>query len=824
MSTGVRTIYIELRASAERLQQDLVDVTGKLDRAGKSGKEAGGQISTGMTTASESFGRVAKTAVEAGVAIESVAKAAARYSSIAAVSGTTTEGLVNSYRALRIALDPSMFTVATIAAGVLTEQTIKLTLARARLIEQQSLIAAKSGVGVGQIDALSQITSIAGGNTSAVLGLGKSPQELTEIAIKFAAIQDPAQRAALAVQLFGDKAGVALQELNSKFVSASSAVQQYGIVLTDVSRNQIYTFRKDLVDLKDALLDFSSAKAGWESVKTRAEEIAAAFEDMVKRGTSALGQLIDKQTGLGGLGKPGTLSAGDIAKANAGKDSVGMGMVADDLFAQAQGAHFRQSQTLEGQQAAQRAAQERADSAYGKLNDGTQRTSAERFGLATEQQSAQALATAIGVRIKGMKDAADAEAKAEAAAEELAKFQAGAGERLNALYQSATLSGMKDPVARSMYEGRIEIGRDADKTTDSEKSGRAAIATQNFRQALADLQKQLASGTLSELAKEEAFKLKTFGEQLLKKTTADDEANTKQRRVSEIQIQGATQPDEAKNSADKLAAERAYGTQISHTFQQQLAYMQQIAKLDDKAAAIAVTRAQDELDIANANGDVVRAADAQLKLEKAITDQLDQQYKSATQILIAKQKDTLGNQLGQIGQQGANSLGGAAAKAIIDGKGIGTDIRNSLKGIGKEMLGTVFSKAIEEMVVAITGNTIATNINTLWTQLQTLVSKIPFLAGGGDVSAGHPVVVGDGGRSEVFVPDTAGHVFPSTSEYLKANRISGGQPRPSSGSNYGGHTFNVTQHIYETQDAQESGRQFTSFLKAMIPSAAVYGS
>lgn len=53
--------------------------------------------------------------------------------------------------------------------------------------------------------------------------------------------------------------------------------------------------------------------------------------------------------------------------------------------------------------------------------------------------------------------------------------------------------------------------------------------------------------------------------------------------------------------------------------------------------------------------------------------------------------------------------------------------------------------------------------------LETLASiGIPFLAGGGDVSRNSPVVVGDGGKPELFVPHTSGRVYPD------ANAFSGG--------------------------------------------------
>jgi hypothetical protein len=848
MSSPIRTIYVELRASAEKLQADMAAATTKLDKVGTSGREAGRQIATGMDTASVSFGKVARNATEAALAAESFARALGRYTTIAAASGVTTERLVDSYRLLRVALSPTPFTVATIATGVLAETTIKLVNARARLIEQQALMAAKGGRSASQVELLSGITSAAGGNQASVLGLGKTPQELAEIANRFAAIEDPAERAALAVQLFGEHAGDALRELTPTFANAAWAASQFGVTLNATARKEIDGLHRDLQQLGRVFTDWSVEKTWAQSLKTLFVEVAAAYYDMSKRVIGATGSMIDKITGIGGIGKPGTLSPGDIAKAGARQDDVNLGLTADELNAQAQLARFRQGQTLEGRRAAQAEAQGRADAAYSKLNDGTQRTGQERFLLANEQGAAQQLATAIGLQIKALEDSAEAQRRAKEAAEKLAAFQSGAADRLNSLFQSATASGIKDPTARAMYEGRIEIGRDADKTTPEEKSGRAAIATQQFRQVLAAEQQKWAAGVMEELDRAEAFTLGAFGKVLQKNYEDAEKENTKQRRVAEIQAEGASQPAEAKNSADKLQAERDYGLQIGHTFQQRLAYMQKIAQLDNEAAQIKIDQAQREVDTAKANNDEVRAAEAQLRLDKAITDQKNQQAQAQNAIDITKKDQSFAGRLGRDFEGMRNAVPAAFSSALGDavfggrkGESAGKQLGDSMKNLGKGM----FDKLVEQIIVQVAGLALNTTAITANTAAQTAagaggfagtLQKLmgPFMsifgfADGTDSAPGGWSLVGERGPELMNVPRGAQIIphhaldFPSTSDYMKVSgpALGGGSVGGRSTSISGGnHTF----HIYEVSNGQETARQVANYLRGAIPNAAPFSS
>jgi hypothetical protein len=283
---AVRTVYIELRASAEKLRADMVAAKAGVLEIGKSGEESGKRMASGMNEASVSVRKVAKEATEATLALagayRSFSSAVKVYGAAAVTAGGSTQGLVDTYRALRVALSPTPFTIATVAVGILAEETIRLTNVRAKLIEQQSLMAATSGRSVGGIELIHSASGISGSNETVIQGLidavGKNAKtspanyqsglaalgmtsseadsvqwvdELGRIAKAFDSIDDPAKRAALAVQLFGKgHAAEALQQLTPAFANATDAATRFGLTLGSTSRQQIYAFRHDMQDLK----------------------------------------------------------------------------------------------------------------------------------------------------------------------------------------------------------------------------------------------------------------------------------------------------------------------------------------------------------------------------------------------------------------------------------------------------------------------------------------------------------------------------------------------------------------------------------------------
>jgi len=469
--------------SVDTLTNSLSKVVSISERAAKNSEGAFSSFGSELAP----IGRDAVKAAEgltALVASHTLYTAAiARYSSTAIAGASSTDTLVNSYRGVRLALSPTPFTVATVAIGFLTEETIRLTNARARLIEQQSLISATTGLSVGAIQRIDATANLSGGSAANLrslysslsaridnqqssvrsglntLGISSSlgrqgesvdPALLQKIAEGFTSIEDPVKRAAAAVQLFGDdKAGEALRELGFSFVDASNAANKYGVTLDSLSRNQIFTARQDFLRLKDSLTDFSDIKGWWNGVETGAEIVAAATEDMAKRGAKALDDFIGRTTGLrGALAPLLTLPSTDLGSRQL---SIRQGLVADDLFAQAQGTRVRQGETLEGQRSAQSDAQARADSAYSQLAKDAEKRRLDphdpsllggdaRFALATQQQSAAAVAVSIGEKVKAMEASQQASADADALATRTRRAQ------------SEALLSSRETLARSNFD------------------------------------------------------------------------------------------------------------------------------------------------------------------------------------------------------------------------------------------------------------------------------------------------------------------------------------------------------------------------------------
>ncbi len=351
-----------------------------------------------------------------------------------AVIATTskTDILVNGYRALRIALSPTLFTAAAIGAGILLEETIRLTNARAKLIEQEALIAAVTNTPIDQVERQDLVARVGTGintsglsdtlanrnqasfqfglNTLGISAAKNDPDLLLKIAKGFDAIGDPAKRATAAVQLFGaDHAAEALDALNLKFIDASEAVNKYGTVLDAVSRRQIFQFRQDLLHLTEAF-DTSAIKAFWDSIEAGAARTLAGAWSGIKAGASALDDFVARLTHL--RGAIVDLQTIDIDPSKILRPNKDLDRVSDGLYQDSVTARGDKNQTLEGLRSRQSDAQSRADELQAQLDadhrkrqdsldgkngpDGNPLLDSERrFQLETAQRSAAALAASL---------------------------------------------------------------------------------------------------------------------------------------------------------------------------------------------------------------------------------------------------------------------------------------------------------------------------------------------------------------------------------------------------------------------------------------------
>ena len=226
-------------------------------------------------------------------------------------------------------------------------------------------------------------------------------------------------------------------------------------------------------------------------------------------------------------------------------------------------------------------------------------------------------------------------------------------------------------------------------------------------------------------------------------------------RVMEVQEKSAGALNESKIQAQEIAIEGQYGSEVAHTLSQQIAYMNAIAALDSQARQAKIAGLQAKLQVAETldeqSRDLVKIAT--LKGQIAQLSQADANASQQAANAAAKEalNKSAGGQLAASINKAPGQLAGALAGGIVDGKNIGKDIRESLKGIGKEMLGEVFTG----LITALLGNTISTIANTAGVDLNnTLLAIKSFLgfASGTDSAPGGMALVGEKGPEIVNLP------------------------------------------------------------------------
>lgn len=161
------------------------------------------------------FGEIV-TGVVVSVAV--FAKALGAGAAALAAHGTATEGAINSYRGLRLALSPTMFTASTVAIGVLLEVTAKLIIATDKYTQSQALAGAAAKRTFEQQLEISKFKDLTGAET---LGLktGQTLDDLVKIKQHLDGLEDPIVKAQAAFRIFGENARTVLPLLNSTLES-----------------------------------------------------------------------------------------------------------------------------------------------------------------------------------------------------------------------------------------------------------------------------------------------------------------------------------------------------------------------------------------------------------------------------------------------------------------------------------------------------------------------------------------------------------------------------------------------------------------------------
>lgn len=307
-------------------------------------------------------------------------------------------------------------------------------------------------------------------------------------------------------------------------------------------------------------------------------------------------------------------------------------------------------------------------------------------------------------------------------------------------------------------------------------------------------------------------------------------------RVMEIEAKGKGQANAGAIEANKLAAERAYGQEVLHTGAQQVAFARELADYDSKARAAKLAGLQDDLKVAEAATGTLRDETriATLKQEVASLTQQNNNadYAAQTKILGLIQQQSLARQLGATAQRIPGAIGNAAAAGVINGKGIGQDIHNALKGIGQEMLGSIFTKLVSTILVqtgvqaafnaifpiASTAQVVATTANTaalgfLTAAVLTQMALLGF-ADGGSPPVGVPSMVGERGP-ELFIPHQSGVIVPNHALKGYASGAGNWQSAVSGASSSAFSMGDMHVHLHGNQ----GGRQVVDHVMRELPKA-----
>jgi hypothetical protein len=305
---------------AEKLDQTLVRIGNSAEKAGKQSADFAqkqGQSLAALAAEAAALIGVEKALVAVGGALKLTATEYVAHHNSA-------EALVGTYRDLRIASSayasviagsaaPILLTGTTLAIGLAIEETAKLTLNTAALIDQQGLLAAKSNLNQQEIQKLALVARLTGNDTEFFtgaiknlndeLGSGKSRRALADLGVSatdafnqirpgsailadiaqaFGRIQDPATKAQLSIAIFGQEGTKYLPVLDEQLSKNIAKLKDIDAILDTTARANILTFRDDMKSLGDTFRnigdDFTLFERGIEN--NVAKGFAAAYIEL----------------------------------------------------------------------------------------------------------------------------------------------------------------------------------------------------------------------------------------------------------------------------------------------------------------------------------------------------------------------------------------------------------------------------------------------------------------------------------------------------------------------------------------------------------------
>jgi len=288
-------------------------------------------------------------------------------------------------------------------------------------------------------------------------------------------------------------------------------------------------------------------------------------------------------------------------------------------------------------------------------------------------------------------------------------------------------------------------------------------------------------------------------------TAERNRANQEQIRAQGVRI----------GSNDEIAILRAqavYSIQVVHTKAEELAYVIQIADLEDKLLADRIKSLQVLRDYQAQN--LLPTENTDLSIEDAKAAREAAKARSDAEKERAKRRARIGGGLEDIAGGIPGTFGGALASGITGGH-LGDQIKQALTGIGKEMMGDVFKDLIAAMIgnsLATIANSAATEINTFWLAIKSFFGG--FFADGGRPPVGIPSIVGERGP-ELFIPDTPGVIIPNVPN---SNGIGSTNLTASMISNSSSNALSIgAVHVHGVRNVEEFARRLPNVLKSRSP-------
>ena len=556
-----------------------------------------------------------------------------------------------------------------------------------------------------------------------------------------------------------NRASEALSELRVEADKASDSLQSTLTKLNElISKNGIgafkgfFTFQEPTTKIADLQKNFQREVRGIEKARKEALDAATGAKDADAINRKFDDQLAHKRTDYESSADVATMS-------HSGRDTTVLKEAAEgftsSLEAEAEKTEKRRKELADQQKKqaledAKKGIEEARALAVARLEAQMKALDNEQ-ALAKKNSEAQ-IALAHGtvqVQIAAMEDRRDA---AIATAEEelrVAKAQQAAitaDQAANSAKRVALLKaeGAAESQGRTGTEAATIGVRTGEKIASLQaKEGEASLSAQiKVSEAEARIQVERATVAREDAADVEKDLLATLEEL---KTQADARRRV-ELEIKEIREKGSGQEAEIKATKDKLAAEREYSLEASHSKQDEIDYLVKIANIEERARQAKISGVRNELGTATAAAgnsnlpqserleQAKKAAQLQVQLSDLQAQAENAKYASATQVLkkMQQQNDALQAQItildalnhwseitiGTVEHQFAQALvempkqiGDSLASAIFNapkhGQSKGAEIGHALvqttAKAGENLAGKLITDAIEKLIAQLIG-------------------------------------------------------------------------------------------------------------------------